>query len=48
MNVSSHLGLSHLRKFDVRDSQKMPISQKLAMIDPVRMAARERAGVFGR
>jgi hypothetical protein len=33
MNIASSLCLSQLRKFDVHDSQKMSISQKLAMID---------------
>jgi hypothetical protein len=33
MNLSSDFCLSQMRKFDVHDSQKMSISQKLAMID---------------
>jgi hypothetical protein len=37
MNIASFFCWSQLRKFDVHDSQKMSISQKLAMIDPVRM-----------
>jgi hypothetical protein len=42
--MASYLSLSQLRKFDVQDSKKMPISQKVAMIDPVRMRAH---AVFG-
>jgi hypothetical protein len=48
MNIVSFFCLSQLRKFDVHDSQKMSISQKLAMIDPVRMRRTHREPFFGR
>jgi hypothetical protein len=39
MNVASYFRPSHLRKFDAHDSEKMPVSQKLAVADPVQMVA---------
>jgi hypothetical protein len=39
--------LSQMRKFDVLDSQKMSISQKLAMIAPVRTTLGAPTAHFG-
>jgi len=47
MNLSSDFCLSQMRKFDVHDSQKMSISQKLAMIASVRTTRAAPTGHFG-
>jgi hypothetical protein len=46
VNIISYLSLSQMRKFDVHDSQKMPISQKVAMIGPVRPCPHARTACF--
>jgi hypothetical protein len=48
MNLVSYFGLSHLRKFDVLDSPKMSISQKLAEIVRVRTRAPMATSRFSR
>jgi len=47
MNLYSDFRRSHMRKFDVDDSKKMSISQKLAAITPVRTRSAGALTVFG-